>query len=79
VVEYGELLVGDKYKAPQVSDEPSINALVSFVSCDENFGHLRKQAFDGELLKEAHEIVLFNVDDLVISTSVLLCHLGSQL
>lgn len=71
-----KLLCKDKNQAPQVADQPCVNAVVSFVGCHEDLGHDRDQPFQRVLLKVGQQLVLVDVEHLqAAQAGVLFDHL----
>ena len=55
----------DKYHAPQVCDEPCIYRVIPSVCGDQDLGHLRQEAFEGESLQVCSKVILIDIDYLV--------------
>lgn len=51
VVIHAVFLGEHEYEAPKVAYEPCVDAVVSFVSSDKNFWHVRNQTLETESLK----------------------------
>lgn len=55
----------DEDYAPQIADQPCVNALITTVGSDEDVGDLRQKAFEGELLEVSGKRVFIDVYNLV--------------
>ena len=59
------VLRDDKYQAPQVRDEPCVYRVIPSVCGDQDLGHLRQEAFEGESLQVGCQVILIDIDYLV--------------
>ena len=59
------VLRDDKYQAPQERDEPCVYRVIPSVCGDQDLGHLRQEAFEGESLQVGCQIILVDIDYLV--------------
>jgi len=59
------VLCDDKYQAPQERDEPCVYRVIPSVSGDQDLGHLRQEAFQGESLQVGGQVILVDIDYLI--------------
>ena len=59
------VLRDNKYQAPQERDEPCVYRVIPSVCGDQDLGHLRQEAFQGESLQVGGQVILVDIDYLI--------------
>jgi hypothetical protein len=59
------VLRDNKYQAPQEGDEPCVYRVIPSVCGDQDLGHLRQEAFQGESLQVGGQIILVDINYLI--------------